>query len=120
MNPNVKTDNCPFFAYSTAIVLACLLVASNAVADDQIRSETVKFADLKVDSSAGAEVLYRRIQSAARRVCSYDATSIQGPSVWQNCVRPAVDAAVAKVNNPQLTALHTGHTPAPVTAMISK
>jgi UrcA family protein len=120
MNSNAKTDNRAFFAYSTAIALACLLVASNAFADDQSRSETVKFADLKVDTSAGAEVLYRRIQSAARRVCSYDATSIQGPSTWQNCVRPTIDAAVAKVNSPQLTALHTGRSPAPATAMIGK
>jgi UrcA family protein len=120
MKSNVKSDNCPLFAYSVAIALACLLVDSNAFASDPIRSETVKFADLQVDTSAGVEVLYRRIQSAARRVCSYDATSIQGPSVWQNCVRPAVDAAVAKVNNPQLTAIHTGRNPSPATAMIEK
>lgn len=120
MNSNAKTVNCPFCAYSTAIVVACLLLASNAFADDQTRSETVRFADLKVDTSAGADVLYRRIQSAARRVCSYDATSIQGPSVWQDCVRPSIDAAVAKVNNPQLTALHTGRNPSPATAMINK
>lgn len=120
MNSNVRTDNRPFIAYSTAIVLACVLVASKAFAGDQTRSEIVKFTDLKVDTSAGAEVLYRRIQSAARRVCSYDATSIQGPSVWQSCVRPTVDAAVAKVNNPQLTALHTGRSPSPATAMINK
>ena len=87
MNSNFKTDERPFFAYSSALVLACVLVASNAFADEPSRSETVKFTDLKVDTSAGAEALYRRIQSAARRVCSYDATSIQGPSVWQNCVR---------------------------------
>jgi UrcA family protein len=120
MNSNVKTDKRSFTACSTAIALACVLSASNAFAGDQIPSETVKFADLKVDTSTGAEVLYRRIQSAARRVCSYDATSIQGSSTWQNCVRPTVDAAVAKVNNPQLTALHTGHKPAPATAMIDK
>jgi UrcA family protein len=120
MNSNDKTHHRRFLAYSNAIMLACVLVASNAFADEPTSSETVKFADLKVDTPAGAEVLYRRIQSAARRVCSYDATSIQGRSVWQNCVAPTVAAAVANVNNPLLTALHTGRNPAPATAMISK
>jgi UrcA family protein len=120
MNPTVNTHRSPFLAYSTAIVLACALVTSNAFADDQVRSETVKFADLKVDTPAGVEALYRRINSAAQRVCSYEATSVQGPSIWRNCVRPSVDAAVTKVNNPLLTALHTGRKPAPATAMINK
>jgi UrcA family protein len=120
MSSNVESNYWSFLAYSTAIVLACVLAASNAFAAEQIRSETVKYADLKVDTLAGAEALYRRIQSAARRVCGYDATSIRGPSLWQNCVLPSVDAAVAKVNNAQLTALHTGRKPAPATAMINK
>jgi UrcA family protein len=119
MNSNVKTDNRPF--YWTAILLACVSVASNAFADDQIRTETVKFSDLKVDTPAGVEVLYRRIQSAARRVCGYEgASSVYAYSNWQNCVRPTVDAAVTKVNNPMLTALHTGREPSPATAMIKK
>ena len=120
MSLNLETCYRPFVACSTALALACVLAASNAFAVDQIRSETVKYADLKVDTPAGAQALYSRIHSAARRVCGYEATSIQGPSVWQNCVRPSVDAAVAKVNNTQLTALHTGRKPAPATAMIDK
>ena len=120
MSSNLETCCRPFLASATAIALGCVLAASNAFAADQIRSETVKYADLKVDTTAGAEALYTRIHSAARRVCGYDATSVQGPSVWQHCVRPTVDAAVVKVNNPLLTALHTGRKPAPATAMIDK
>jgi len=119
MSLNLETYYRPFIGCSTALALACVLAASNAFAGE-IRSETVKYADLKVDTAAGARALYSRIHSAARRVCGYEATSIQGPSVWQNCVRPSVDAAVAKVNNPQLTALHTGRKSAPATAMIDK
>jgi UrcA family protein len=120
MNSNVKTDNGLFLACATAMLLACVLVTSNAVADDQVRSETVKFADLKVDTSAGVEALYRRIYGAAQRVCGYEAGAIQGPSIWRSCVRPTVDATIAKVNNPRLTALHTGRNPSPETAMINK
>jgi UrcA family protein len=120
MNSNVKTHNSCFLAYSTAMLLACVCVAPSAFADDQSRSETVKFTDLKVDTAAGAETLYRRINAAARRVCGYEATSIYAHSTWRYCVRPTVDATVAKVNNPLLTALHTGRSPAPATAMINK
>ena len=120
MNWNIRAGNSPFLAYSTAIVLACVLAASNAFADDQVRSETVKFADLKVDTQPGAEALYRRIFAAAQRVCRYEATSIYGPGIWRNCVRPTVDATVARVNNPRLTALHAGGKPAPATAMVNK
>jgi hypothetical protein len=41
MNSNVKTYNRTILAYATAMWLACALVASNASADDQVRSETV-------------------------------------------------------------------------------
>ena len=120
MNSKVKTDDRPFLACSFAILVACLLAASNAVADDQVRSETIKFADLKVDTAAGAEALYHRIYGAAQRVCGYEATSVWSQTVWRSCVRPTVDATVAKANNPLLTALHTGRKPAPATAMINK
>jgi len=120
MNSKVKTDDRAFLACSIALLLACVLAASNAVADDQLRSETVKFADLNVNTMAGAEALYRRIYGAARRVCGYEATSIFSQTTWRNCVRPTVDATVAKANNPLLTALHTGRNPAPATAMIDR
>jgi UrcA family protein len=117
MNSKVKTDNKPFLVCSTVMLLACALVSSNAFADDPVRTETVKFADLKVDTPAGVEALYRRIYGAAQRVCAYEGTSVYRQSIWRNCVRPTVDATVAKVNNPLLTALHTGHNPSPPTAM---
>jgi UrcA family protein len=120
MNSNVKTANRTILAYLIAMWLACVLVASNAYADDQVRTETVKFADLKVDTPAGVEALYRRIYAAAQRVCRYEATSIYGPSNWRNCVRPTVDDTIAKVNNPLLTALHTGRNPSPPTAMTNR
>jgi len=120
MNSKVKTDDRPFLACSFAILVACVLTVSNAVADEQVRSETIKFADLKVNTAAGAEALYHRIYGAAQRVCGYEATSVWSQTVWQNCVRPTVDATVAKANNPLLTALHTGRKPAPATAMINR
>ena len=69
MKSNVKTLNRPILGCAAAMWLACSLVASNAHAGDEARSETVKFADLDLSSPAGVEALYGRIHAAARRVC---------------------------------------------------
>jgi UrcA family protein len=100
-----QTINRAFLAHSAAMLLACVLVASNALADEQVRSETVKFQDLNVSSPAGVETLYSRIHSAARRVCT-------PPEGWpaqlgaSTCVRESEARAIAKVNLPLLTAYY--------------
>ena len=102
MNSNVKIVNRTVPAYATALLLACGLVASNAHGDE-VRSETVKFADLNVGTSAGAEALYGRIHAAARHVCDY-------PLAWRAalsaCMTKAESEAIGKVNVPLLTALY--------------
>ena len=104
MNSSVKTINKAFLAYSTAMLLSCVLVGSSAFAADQIRTETVKFQDLNVATPAGAEALYVRIHSAARRVCFE-------PGEWGQtreyaCVKDAEAKAIQKVNLPMLTAYY--------------
>jgi len=103
MKPNVKTDNRNIRSYGAAMWLACVLVAFNAHADDQVRSETVKFADLNLGTQAGVEALYGRIRAAARRVCAQPAWSLasSGP-----CIAKAESQAIAKVNVPLLTAFY--------------
>jgi len=118
MNSIMKTDNRTMLAYVTAMWLACVLVASNSYADDQVRSETVKFADLNVNTSAGAEALYGRIHAAARRVCDQ-------PGNWMlaartnACVTKAESQAIGKLSLPLLTAFYeqkTGKHPQTFTA----
>jgi UrcA family protein len=70
MSSNLQITSSRLLAYSTALLLGCMLFASTSVADEQIRTETVRFQDLNVDTPAGAEALYGRIHSAAARVCS--------------------------------------------------
>jgi UrcA family protein len=104
MSSKLRTINRGFLPYSTAMLVACVLVASNAIADEPLRSETVKFQDLNVGTPAGAEALYSRIHSAAKRVCAPPAGWEQfGPIV---CVRKAEADAIAKVNLPSLTAYY--------------
>ena len=116
MNSNVKSDNRNILSYVTAMLFACVLVAFNAHAGDQVRSETVKFADLNLGSQAGVEALYGRIHAAARRVCEQPAGEL---AAARPCMTKAESEAIGKVNVPLLTAFYqkkTGSQPQTITA----
>ena len=102
MNSNVKSYNRSTFGYAAAACLTCVLFAFNAHAGDS-RSETVKFADLNLGTSAGAEALYGRIHSAAWHVCQQPAGEMQAVG---KCMRQTESDAIGKVNAPLLTALY--------------
>jgi UrcA family protein len=72
-------------------------------------SKTVKFADLNIQTPAGAKVLYQRIRFAANQVCE---PAYQDPVLKEatpTCVATAIDNAVRAVNAPYLTALRFGN-----------
>jgi UrcA family protein len=102
MNSNVKTESRIPVAFSIAMLLACAATVSSAFADDQVRAETVKFADLNVNTPAGAEALYTRIHRAAQRVCSQNDPGLQ--TAASACARKAEAQAIEKLSLPQLTA----------------
>ena len=103
MNANVQTTTRTLLAYATAMLLASVLVVPNAPAEEQPRSETVKFQDLNVSTPAGAQAAYNRILAAANRLCAH-------AGAWQPtviaCVKQAEATAIGKVNQPLLTADH--------------
>jgi UrcA family protein len=116
MNSSVKTDNRSILGYTTAMCVACVLVAFNAHADEQVRSETVKFADLNLSAPAGVEALYGRIHAAARRVCDQPPGEL---AATRACMTKAESEAVGKVNVELLTAFYqkkTGNRPQTITA----
>ena len=100
----------PAFAIgSCVLVLANVLVTPQvayAESYDRPPTQIVRFGDLNLNSRAGVEVLYRRIESAARDVCgpAEDPGSRRPSAAWQSCVREAVMTAVHKVDRPLLTA----------------
>ena len=115
---NVMTYKSSYHFQSLALLVLCLLGTTTAwAAPPAMRSVEVSFRDVDLSTPSGAAKLYRRIQAAARSVCQYEPTSPRGQTIWQYCVRPTVDAAVTKVNNPLLTELHSGHSSPVVTAM---
>jgi UrcA family protein len=87
------------------MLLACALAASTAFADDQVvRTETVHFQDLDVDTPAGVNALYGRIQAAAERVCFQPNARLE--LLEAACERKAEAQAVEKLNVPLLTAYY--------------
>jgi UrcA family protein len=116
MNSNIKTDNRKFLGCVVATLLAGVLATASAQAGDQPRSETVKFADLNLDTSAGVQALYGRIHRAALRVCNEPGEL----AITVACMHDAESKAIGKVNSPLLTAFYkqktTGRNPQTVTA----
>ena len=106
MNSNIKTGNRAPPAVSLAVVLACVLGASSAFADDQVRVETVKFSDLNVNTSEGAQALYGRIHAAAWRVCSTPSGDLLYQRAARDCAKRAEAKAIETVDLPQLTAFY--------------
>ena len=113
MKSSLTTASRSALALTTAMLLA-FAVVSAAHADEQARSETVKFQDLNTDTPAGVQALYARIHSAATRVCSEFETDALQQIAARACARKAEARAVAQVNLPQLTAYFQMKTGAPV------
>ena len=96
---------------ATVAVVAFSVPAISSADELKGRSEKVTYADLDVQKEEGAEVLYRRLQQASKRVCGVDANnanSVREMSQKRECYRDTLDRSVAKVNNPALTAIHEG------------
>jgi UrcA family protein len=76
--------------------------------------QTVKYADLNLNTQAGVAVLYKRIRNAAEQVCGdVGARELAQAAAAKACVDQAIVATVHAVNNPMLTAENGGHVGAP-------
>ena len=77
---------------------------------------TVSYAELDINKPRGLEVLYSRIERAAKSVCNFEDSPRQLAQMRQAkaCYRTAVDDAVRQINRPTLTALHRTKVRAPM------
>ncbi len=79
--------------------------------DGEPLTKIVSYADLNLNGEAGARVLHGRLRMAAAQVCApLRGTTLRERSNWRGCVDPAVTRAVAKVDEPMLTAYHLSRT----------
>jgi UrcA family protein len=101
---------------AAGIAFLGLAGASNAAQPNFFESQrmTVSYADLNIESAAGIKALYGRLQFAARRVCAPfdDGQHRTGDFHFRVCFRDALGSAVAKINKPTLTAMHSSAWPA--------
>jgi UrcA family protein len=89
--------------------LACLGgIAPVLAAESSERHVTVKYEDLNLNTPEGAATLLARIRGAARQVCGQQSARLDLQHAWQVCYDNSVNAAVATVDNPQLSALARG------------
>ena len=91
------------------LLLSILVMGSSiALAGDPVvtvKTETVRYDDIRLISAVGAAVLYGRLQNAAERACGgpLETVPLAQRQRFKVCVDDAVAKAVADVNNPMLS-----------------
>ena len=113
----------------TALTLAGLAVASSSAAVaqsgirgsaaleaggrgglEETRSEAVRTSDLDLSTPSGAAVMLRRINHAAKDVCSPEPvriSNLEDSADYQRCMRGATNRAVGTLNTPAVTYAYT-------------
>src|SRR4051794_32524931 len=88
-----------------SVLAAC--GGSVAMADTSVtvKTETVRYDDIRLISAVGAAVLHGRLHNAAERACGgpLETVPLAQRTSFKRCVDDAVAKAVADVNNPMLT-----------------
>jgi UrcA family protein len=98
----------------TALCTAAWMASAAIAAPEDsytISSLSVTYHDADLALPDGPQLLYRRIQGAAKLVCHQpDQRELARYTIYRQCFDRAVDAAVAKVNVNALTAYHRSKT----------
>jgi UrcA family protein len=97
--------------FTLAVVGVVASVASFAATPGvDAPSAEVRYGDLDLATTAGVDVLYRRISAAARDVCpDVHSRDLRTVLAAQRCQAAAISKAVSQVNNPSLAMLHAAH-----------
>ena len=98
----------------TALVVCGLGASASAVAASPSQFDdgaiSVSFADLNIQNSAGARVLYSRLQRATKSVCNLESYrelgSLLRVSQAEQCYTETLDNAVAKIDSAALREIH--------------
>lgn len=101
---------------TTMLVALALLVplSVNAAAPSRFDDNKVRvsFADLNIQSKAGAEVLYARMRRASIDACGVDSYrqlgSLKRVSIAKQCYEKTMDKFVSRIDSEELKKLHNG------------
>lgn len=103
-----------FAAGMTMAVLAPQTAGAASYPPDVKSGRLVWFPDLDLSKREDAKVLHQRIDRAARVICraEFDIRSVSMHAAFKACVAKAIDIAVGRVGDVNLTAVHKGVGPA--------
>lgn len=98
-----------------ALVVFGLSASTSAIAASPSQFEdgsiSVSFADLNIQNSAGAKVLYSRLRHASKSVCNLESFrelgSLARVAEAEACYSETLDEAVAKIDSDALRAIHS-------------
>lgn len=97
---------------TTVIAVAAIGLSGTAFAQSSNTEMSVKINTAHLDTSSkdGAEVLYRKIEHAAEKICGDSSSRLPLGLArkMRACKKEVVEKAVYKSDMPMLTALHTG------------
>jgi UrcA family protein len=92
-----------------AIATSHPAIARSAGSDFDAMSLRVSYADLNLDSAAGAETMLRRVHNAALSICGDEPSApLERVMVYRSCVRATVNRAVATLGNPRVAEMNGG------------
>lgn len=97
----------PIAATLLAIAAGAALAAPGYAAEIDAPQKIVRYAELNLQTPEGVQVLYQRLNGAARNVCAaQDGRSLREQTAYRNCVSLSLDRAVRAVRNDAVLALH--------------
>jgi UrcA family protein len=86
--------------------LAAAGAAGASPANGDVPMQIVSYSADMLDTDSGARAVYHRIAKAAERVCPNTSYSLLVHSSVQKCREDAISAAVNKIHNQRLAAVH--------------
>jgi len=104
-----STNSVASIVVSALIIVGGIATVATARAADAEprRTMVISFADLNVDTEAGAKVLYARLEKAAQAVCSsLESHDLPVRAKWLRCYDAALSSAIAQVNKIAVTQLY--------------
>ncbi len=93
---------------STIVALAP--ICSHASDLGETMTAAVSYADLDLNTDAGAHTLFHRLTKAADQVCPQDSSTFEQHRIYRTCVNAAMSAAVRNVNRAGLSKIYAART----------
>ena len=100
---------------SVALLVFGMVASTSAAAASptqlDVSKVSVSFADLNIENTAGARVLYSRLQQASETVCSVESYrevgSLARVAAAEQCYVETLNKAVSKIDSAELRKIHS-------------